>query len=155
MRKNLSQFVAGLCVALASAQAMADRAGMPGSMPKSYVAECASCHTPYAPGLLPAKSWRSVMSSLDKHFGTDASMDAKSVAEISAWLQNNAANSRKFADAPPDNRITSSAWFARKHREVGKNVWLRASIKSRSNCAACHQQAANGNFEEDNVRIPR
>ena len=155
MINNLSRLVAGLCVALASAQVIADSAGMPGSMPKSYAAECASCHTPYPPGLLPAKSWSSVMGSLDKHFGTDASIDAKSVAEISAWLQNNAASARKFAEAPPDNRITSSAWFVRKHREVGKDVWLRASVKSRANCAACHQQAAKGDFDEDNVRIPR
>lgn len=153
--KKLSRLVAGLCVALVSAQAMADRIGMPGNMPKSYVTECASCHTSYAPGLLPAKSWSSVMNSLDKHFGTDASIDAKSVAEISAWLQSNAAGSRKFAAAPPDNRITSSPWFARKHREVGKDVWLRASVKSRSNCVACHQQAAKGDFDEDSVRIPR
>lgn len=155
MMKKSFQLLAGLCVALASAQAMADSVGMPGTMPKSYTAECASCHTPYAPGLLPAKSWRSVMNALDKHYGTDASIDAKSVAEISGWLQNHAAGSRKFAEAPPDNRITGSTWFARKHREVGKEVWLRASVKSRSNCVACHQQAARGDFDEDNVRIPR
>lgn len=155
MMKQLPHIVAGLCIALASAQVMADSIGMPGSMPKSYAAECASCHTPYAPGLLPAKSWLSVMSSLDKHFGTDASIDEKSVAEISAWLRNNAATSRKFSEVPPDNRITSSVWFAKKHREVGKDVWLRASIKSRANCAACHQQAAKGDFDEDSVRIPR
>lgn len=154
MKKSF-QLLAGLCVALGSMQAMADSIGMPGNMPKSFMGECASCHTPYAPGLLPAKSWLSVMTSLDKHYGTDASIDAKSVAQISTWLQSNAAGSRKLSETPPDNRITSSAWFARKHREVGKDVWLRASVKSRSNCIACHQQAAKGDFEEDNVRIPR
>lgn len=155
MMKKSFQLLAGLCVALGSMQAMADSIGMPGTMPKSYTAECASCHTPYAPGLLPARSWLSVMNTLDKHYGTDASIDAKSVAEISAWLQSHAAGSRKFAEAPPDNRITGSAWFASKHREIGKDVWLRASVKSRSNCIACHQQAAKGDFEEDKVRIPR
>ena len=153
--KKLSQLAAMLCIALASTQAMADDVGMPGKMPKSFAAECASCHTLYAPGLLPAKSWLSVMGSLDQHFGTDASIDAKSVTEISAWLKDHAASSRKFTEAPRDNRITNSAWFARKHREVGKDVWLRPSIKSRSNCVACHQQASKGDFDEDSVRIPR
>lgn len=147
--------LAGSCAALLSAPALADNVGMPGNMPKSYAAECASCHIPYAPGLLPAKSWRGIMLSLDKHYGTDASLDPKSVAEIAAWLDQYAAGSRKFAEPSPDNRISSSAWFARKHREIGKEVWLRASVKSRANCAACHRQAEKGNFDEDNVRIPK
>lgn len=152
---KFSRLAIGASLALASALAMADRIGMPGNMPPSFTAECASCHTAYAPGLLPAKSWQGVMNSLDKHYGTDASIDAKSVAEISAWLQKNAASSRKFSEAPPDNRITSSEWFTRKHREIKKEVWLRASVKSRSNCIACHQQASKGDFDDDNVKIPR
>ncbi len=154
MLKKFTQLVAALSVALASTHAMADSIGMPGNMPKSY-AECGSCHTSYAPALLPAKSWLSLMGSLGKHFGTDASMDQKSAAEISSWLKNNAAGARRSADVPRDNRITNSAWFASEHREVGSAVWLRASIKSRANCTACHRQAGNGDFEEDNVRIPR
>lgn len=154
MLKKFSYLVAALSVALASTQAMADRVGMPGNMPPSY-AECGSCHTSYVPALLPAKSWSNLMGSLGKHFGTDASMDQKSAAEISSWLTNNAAGTRGLSEAPRDNRITNSAWFARKHREVGNTVWLRASIKSRANCTACHRQAGNGDFEEDNVRIPR
>jgi nitrate/TMAO reductase-like tetraheme cytochrome c subunit len=154
MNNSLSILIGSLCMALATS-AMADRIGMPGSMPKSYVAECASCHTAYAPGLLPAKSWQGIMSSLEKHYGSDASIDAKSVADISAWLQSNATSSRKFSEAPPDHRITRSEWFARKHREVGKEVWLRPSVKSRSNCTACHLQAGKGDFDEDSVTIPR
>jgi mono/diheme cytochrome c family protein len=135
--------------------ATADSIGIPAHVPKSYVAECASCHTSYAPGLLPAKSWQNIMGSLDKHYGSDASIDEKSVQEISAWLQSNAATSRKLTEAPPDNRITNSEWFKRKHREVKQEIWLRPSVKSRSNCMACHQQAAKGDFDDDNVRIPR
>jgi nitrate/TMAO reductase-like tetraheme cytochrome c subunit len=107
------------------------------------------------PYRLRSKSWQGVMNSLDKHYGTDASIDAKSLAEISAWLQVNAASSRKFAEAPPDNRITGSDWFARKHGEIKKDVWLRASVKSKSNCIACHQQANKGDFDDDSVKIPK
>ena len=159
MKKTYSRFIAGAVVCagmtLASALTMADHIGMPGNMPKSYAAECASCHTQYAPGLLPAKSWHSIMNSLDKHYGSDASIDAKSVNEISSWLATNAASSRKLAETPPDNRITNSAWFTRKHSEIKKETWSRAAIKSRSNCMACHQQAAKGDFDENSVRIPR
>ncbi|WP_227869520.1 diheme cytochrome c [Undibacterium parvum] len=135
--------------------AMADDVGMPVSIPKAYTAECASCHTAYAPGLLPAKSWQSIMGTLDKHYGSDASIDPKALKEISAWLQTYGASARKFAEVPPENRITNSEWFNRKHREIKKDVWLRASIKSRSNCMACHQQASKGDFDDDSVRIPK
>jgi mono/diheme cytochrome c family protein len=155
MKTILSTFVGAVCLTLACSPAMADRIGMPGNMPKSYTAECASCHTAYAPGLLPAKSWQGIMTSLEKHYGSDASMDARSTAEIAAWLQSNAAGSRKFSEVPPDNRITSTDWFTRKHREVRKDVWLRPAVKSKSNCTACHQQAAKGDFDEDSVTIPR
>lgn len=159
MKKNI--FVAAplcamfLSLGLASTSVLADDIGLPGSMPKSYSSECSSCHTAYVPALLPAKSWSAIMTSLDKHYGSDASIDPKSVAEISAWLQRNAASSRKFSIPPPDNRITRSDWFTRQHNEIRKDVWQRASIKSRANCSACHQQAARGDFDEDNVRIPK
>lgn len=146
---------ANMLLALIATPVLADDVGMPANMPKSYISECASCHTAYAPGLLPEKSWKNIMESLGKHYGSDASIDAKSASEISAWLQKNASRSRKFSEVPPDNRITQSAWFARKHDEIGKEVWQRSSIKSKSNCSACHQQASKGNFEDDNVRIPK
>ncbi|NMM37000.1 MAG: cytochrome C [Glaciimonas sp.] len=155
MHKITRLIITGSCAALLSANALAESVGMPNTMPKSYTAECASCHIPYAPGLLPSKSWLGIMHSLDKHYGTDASIDAQSVTEISAWLDKYSSGSRKFSEVSPDYRISSSAWFARKHREVRKDVWLRTAIKSRANCSACHKQAAQGDFDEDNVRIPK
>ena len=52
--------------------------------------ECGSCHVAFPPRLLPAASWRAVMSGLDKHFGSDASLDAASAREIGAFLEKNA-----------------------------------------------------------------
>ncbi|MDE2428340.1 MAG: diheme cytochrome c [Burkholderiales bacterium] len=133
----------------------ADDIGMPAVVLKSYTSECAACHVAYAPGLLPAPAWNRLMNSLENHYGSDASIDEKSVKEISTWLQKHGASTRRFNEAPPDNRITSTAWFVRKHREIGSAVWTRTAVKSRANCVACHQRAAKGIFEEDEVRIPR
>ena len=58
--------------------ALADKAPMPADAPKSYEAECAGCHMAYPPGLLSQKNWQNIMGGLGKHFGTDASPDAKS-----------------------------------------------------------------------------
>ena len=120
-----------------------------------YQQECASCHLAYPPGMLPAASWRRLIDNLPRHFGTDASLDAASVRELAAWLAANAGTYRRVRETPPDDRITSSAWFTRKHDEVPAAVWKRPAIKSAANCSACHAQADQGDFNEHTVRIPR
>jgi nitrate/TMAO reductase-like tetraheme cytochrome c subunit len=100
------------------------------------------------------KNWQNIMSGLNKHFGTDASMDAKTESEITQWLLKHAANRQKYSAFAPENRITKTSWFIRKHDEVRADVWTRVGIKSPANCSACHADAAKGDFEEDNIRIP-
>jgi mono/diheme cytochrome c family protein len=140
-----------------SAGALADLAPARVPVLPKYQQECAACHMAYPPGLLPAASWQGLMGSLDKHFGTDASLDAASVREISGWLKSNAGTYKRVSEEPPQNRITQSAWFLRKHRadEVPPAVWKRASVGSASNCAACHAGAAQGNFNERDIKIPK
>jgi hypothetical protein len=117
--------------------------------------ECGSCHVAYPAGLLPAASWERIMGHLDKHFGTDASLDAATTHEISAWLKSNAGTGRHTSEEPPQDRISKSNWFVRQHDEVSSGTWKRASIGSPSNCSACHAGAAKGNFNEHEVRIPK
>jgi hypothetical protein len=115
--------------------------------------ECSACHVAYYPNFLPSSSWKKVMANLDKHFGTDASLAPADQQIITQWLL---ANSQEFGEAPPENRITKSSWFTRKHgtRHVRTDMWSRPSIKSPSNCQACHVDAAQGDFNEHRVRIP-
>lgn len=119
-----------------------------------YQQECAACHLAYPPGLLPAASWQRLMSDLSRHFGVDASLDASTAAEISTWLSRHA-DTRRGLPTPPEDRITRSTWFIRQHDDVSAATWKRASIRSASNCSACHSQATQGDFNEDRVRIPR
>lgn len=119
-----------------------------------YRQECAACHIPYPAGLLPAASWQRVMSGLPRHFGTDASLDPKTVRELSDWLTANAATGRRAVE-PPQDRITRSPWFVRQHDEVPAAAWQRPAVKSASNCIACHAGADQGDFNEHRVRIPR
>jgi len=137
------------------AQVHADGRPMsPGQPLPAYQQECGSCHLAYPPGLLPASSWRRIMSSLDTHFGTDASLDAAMTQQIASWLQAHGGRSGKTAIEAPQDRITRSAWFERKHRRIVPAVWQHASVKSAANCAACHTGAAQGDFNEDRLRIP-
>jgi len=130
-------------------------AQMPSGMPKSYMEECASCHTAYAPRFLNKTNWQNITTDLSHHFGTDATIDDKSLAEIAKWLETNAATKGKSAELSKDNRITSKRWFLHEHDEVSASTWKRASIKGPSNCIACHSKANEGNFNEHDIRIPK
>ncbi len=146
--------VATLCVSQAAIADDSSRIALVALLPK-YKTECAACHVAYPPGLLPQVAWQRVMSGLPHHYGTDASLDPATVKELSAWLSANASTDRRLRAAPPEDRITRSAWFIRQHDEVPPATWKRPAIKSASNCAACHTGADQGDFNERNVRIPR
>ena len=119
----------------------------------TWKAECGSCHIAYPPALLPASSWRQLMAGLPRHFGTDASLDAASAAEIGAFLERNAGSGRRGGEAA--QRITATRWFQHKHDEVSAAVWKNPRVKSAANCSACHGGAERGDFDEHSVRIPR
>ena len=139
---------------IASSGTFAAKMIMPTDTPASYEAECASCHLAYPPALLSQQSWKNIMSGLSKHFGTDASLDPKTQTELTNWLVKNATTRKKYSETAPENRITKTSWFIRKHDGVDADVWKRAGIKSPANCGACHIDAANGVFSEKNIKIP-
>jgi mono/diheme cytochrome c family protein len=145
----------GAVAGLAAASAWADSKGPVVPPLAKYQTECAACHIAYQPGMLPAPSWKRLMGSLAKHYGTDATLDEASVREISQWLQVNAGTYKRVREEPPQDRITKSAWFIRKHDEVDPAIWKQAAVKSASNCIACHTQADKGRFSEHEIAFPK
>lgn len=121
--------------------------------PKAYAQECAACHVAYPPQMLPAASWARLMGGLDKHFGTDASLDAKDVQQLGRWLQENA-DRHPATPAPPEDRITRTARFERKHRQIEPATWRLPSVRSAANCMACHTGADKGQYSEHALRMP-
>ena len=120
-----------------------------------WQAECGSCHVAFPPRLLPAESWRAVMSGLDKHFGSDASLDAADAREIGAFLEKHASTRKPESAVKPLLRITETRWFIREHDEVPERVWKNVLVKSPANCAACHTKAENGDYRERNIKVPK
>ncbi|MEO8137848.1 MAG: diheme cytochrome c [Betaproteobacteria bacterium] len=122
----------------------------------AYRQECAACHAAYPPGMLPAASWQRIVGNLSRHYGADASLDAATANELSAWLTARAGTYKRVrGEAPPDDRITRSSWFIRKHNQVPAATWKLSAVKVAANCAACHPQAERGDFNEHDIRIPR
>lgn len=133
-------------------------------------AECGSCHIAFPPSLMTAAAWRQVMASLDRHYGTDASLDAATVTAIAAFLERNAGSGKRAArlqSAPPGvgtdraaakevlPRITTSPWFLREHREISNATLRRHDVGGFANCAACHTRADAGDYGERSIRVPR
>jgi mono/diheme cytochrome c family protein len=127
----------------------------PAQVNATWQQECAGCHMAFGPGLLPALSWQQMMAGLDKHFGVDASLTPAQTTEITDFLVKNASNRWTAKTSPA--RITESGWFKAKHLsgEIAPAVWKRESIKSASNCQACHAGADKGNFDERSIKIPK
>jgi hypothetical protein len=126
----------------------------PAKLNPVWAKECGACHLAFAPGLLPAPSWRKLMSGLDKHFGADASLTPQENQEVTTFLVANASNRWTASGAPL--RITETQWFKSKHssKEVPLAVWQRASVKSPANCQACHTAADKADFNERSIKIP-
>lgn len=130
-----------------------DSGHRPAIVDAKWATECSACHVAYPARYLPAESWRAVMSGLDKHFGSNASLDPSTTREITAYLEKNA--SRRKVSGKPVLRITETRWFKSEHREVAVRHWKSPKVKSPSNCGACHTAADKGDFSERHVRIPK
>ena len=126
-----------------------------------YQEECGACHLAYPTGFLPAKSWQKILSSLDDHFGENAELDKETQGILESYLSQQGMRKsrfnrllRNFPKGTP-TRITELPYFKHKHREIPKKwVTNNPKVGSFSQCDKCHQGAAKGNFEEDDVRIP-
>ncbi len=130
-----------------------------------YKEECGSCHFPYQPGLLPARSWQRLMGGLEDHFAENAELDAVDVRQLTAWLTENAADTSDYKRSRGINRslgkndvplrISTTRYFRRKHHELPERmVKNNPEVRSFSNCELCHTRAAQGSYNEHQVKIP-
>ena len=99
--------------------------------------ECGSCHMAFPPALLSKSDWYLLMQGLDRHFGVNASLDAKSRDEINAFLERNAGSSWGGHSAN-SQRITETSWFIKRHKETIRML-AKGRVKSLVDCAACHK----------------
>jgi hypothetical protein len=166
--KNLGILIVGVGLMafwIGSGRADGD-AALPMPAGKTYVNECGACHTAYAPGFLPARSWKKMLLELENHFGEDASLGEMELAEIEKAILPLAADTsaatmlmRRIASgiAPGQmpQRISGSPFFKFMHDEVPANFWKRPRIGSPANCVACHTHANEGRYHEREVSIPK
>lgn len=133
--------------------------------PEVFRNECGACHMAYQAELLPGRSWEALLAGLEDHFGEDASLEPADVAPIRAHLlrysaeNSNSRMARRALRRTGDQvylRISDLPSIRNEHAEhLSPRVLQRDSIRSIANCAACHTTAAQGEYDEDYIRIPR
>jgi hypothetical protein len=122
--------------------------------PAIYRDECGSCHVAYPAALLRPAQWSAIVGRLDEHFGVNASVDAAAAAQIAAYVgaHKSAAATKATTEELP--RISTQRWFLREHLNARDSTSV-GRIRSMSDCAACHRQAAQGDFSESSLRLTR
>ncbi len=130
-----------------------------------YREECGSCHMVYPAGLLPARSWRAVMARLDSHFGDNAEMEEAVQMKITEYLVANSADKspyrrskkimRRLSKTETPLSISRMRYFRHEHDEIpARMVTGNDKVAGISNCVACHVQAEEGSFRENEINIP-
>jgi cytochrome b/mono/diheme cytochrome c family protein len=124
-----------------------------------YRKECGACHLAYPPHFLPAESPRRIMAGLERHFGgANVELERATRDRIERYLAESSGDAGTAPDVAPGGgaptRITELRWFQKKHREIAASVVARQSVRSLSNCTACHGGAADWDFDDDRVKIP-
>ncbi len=163
MKLSLRPIALGL-IAVAFSALLLDRARAGGGhyfapvADTTVKAECGSCHLAFAPSMLPARSWKRMMTDLNNHFGDDASVDAATADRITSYLVANAADinggrhSAKLMRGVSANssplRITELPKWVDKHREVADWEWKKKDVRTKANCAACHIDAERGSYDD-------
>ncbi len=139
--------------------------GIPTDMVNAvYARTCGACHAPFHPSLLPAASWQAVLRRLDDHFGVDNSkLPTAALVEIAGFLATHAAEAWdtetgvrfRSVSASEPRRITATPYWRTMHDPLPAAWFARASVGSRTNCAACHVDAASGRFADTRIVVPK
>jgi hypothetical protein len=129
----------------------------------TYKEKCGTCHFVYQPELLPSVSWIKILATIDDHFGETVELDDDSKKIISYYFKKSGAENSSAKQAVKimrsvgnkiPLRITDIQYIRKEHHE-SSDVLKRKSIGSLSNCSACHTTAESGDYDHDNVEIPK
>jgi hypothetical protein len=129
----------------------------------TYQEVCGACHFPLQPALLPSQSWQLLLAGTQDHFGQSFGLEAEQLAEVEAYLTDNAAErtpgelAQEIVNSVGSStplRVTDVPVIRGEHRRLDDVVFERASVAGRADCPACHPGATTGVYDDDNVTIP-
>lgn len=128
--------------------------------PPAVQAQCGTCHPAYPPRFLTTGDWKRVMATPERHYGKQLAMDEKARRAIEEFLVGNAGSPAKVgSDGTATTsttlpRLTTSAWFKRKHHKLPQADWDDVRVGGRAQCGACHTRAGEGSYREREIVLP-
>ena len=105
-----------------------------------YLENCASCHVPLPPEVLPSETWRRLLLEPEQHFGQQLKPLIGPVL-ITMWDYIRAYSRPEEAKKPLPYRISESPYFKALHPRVK----FSQTVKPAS-CVSCHPGAAQYNY---------
>jgi len=139
--KIITRGVIFLVAALASPAASAKYDWAVRGSDEVWSKECSACHMAYLPKQLSADNWRKIMQGLDKHFGSNASLEAREREEITSFLVRHAAPDSEDRYSAETLRITETPWFLHGHGPNAAHYWVKGKVGRAADCKACHRGA--------------
>ncbi|SFV54726.1 Ni,Fe-hydrogenase I cytochrome b subunit [hydrothermal vent metagenome] len=122
------------------------------------------CHKSYPPYILPKKSWKKIMTTLDNHRGikiTEANISKSEQQSILKFLLANSAETSKREAAVKmmkslgkrrPKAITKTPYWRETHKNIPKSIFKTKEVKDKSNCFACHKDFEYGNLDDMNIK---
>ena len=157
-------------IALSTASAMATDSGMEKALKerpytvtdKTVRSECGDCHMVFPPQRLTKNAWTKIMTTLDNHFGEDASLDDATAKHIEAYLVAHALDAKggirtemrlkawKKKGIVDPLRITETPEWTRHHTKKRRYHLMAKDVgyTGGTNCIKCHKGAERGLYEE-------
>ncbi len=129
----------------------------------TYSEVCGACHFPLQPALLPSRSWQLLLAGTQDHFGQLVDLEVAQLAEVEAYLTDNAAEhapgelAQEIVNSLGSStplRVTDVPVIRSEHRRLDDAVFQRVSVAGRADCPACHPGATTGVYDDDSVTIP-
>jgi len=120
--------------------------------------ECGACHMAFPPQTLSQAVWTKIIGNLGSHFGEDASLDTATVATILDYHLKNANDvnndraSKRWRTDKHVTRISEVPRFIERHKGC-ETVWAYEKVKSKANCAACHNHMQTSGTASVNVKF--
>jgi cytochrome b len=154
--------LAASAAATAALAALPGRGVPPAELDPVFAEQCGACHLAFPPSLAPAATWDRILADLQHHFGADATLSPEQIAGLRGWLDANAAErwdtlpSHLFRVPAADGslRITDTPGWRGRHRDIPAATFAAKPVYRRSDCAACHGDAAAGRFAPQDIDIP-
>ena len=106
-----------------------------------------------------------MMTNLENHFNSDASLNEADLQTLTKYLNDNSAEknmqykrSNRIVSSLAKNQIPDSIsttpYMIKKHEDIRKDLITQNEVKGLFNCIACHKTADKGIYGERDINIP-